>query len=155
MSWSGAIAAIKTNAETAAADVTPAITDVRIGEPDVLTQDTIGIWPIGTRPSQQTGGRSLSLIFVERGVLIRVYLRGAIRAGAIDETLEARLVAIEEALYTRLYADASCGDNADDLHIEAGEYSWEQFGAGPSAQLARTLSLTVWLEMPAIATLAR
>lgn len=144
MSWLGVIAALKANATTAAADVTPAIAMVRVGEPDTLAVDTIALWPSGTRTAGDTFGR----IHIERGVQVVAYLRGSVRAGAIDETLEARLVAVEEALFTRLWADTECGGNAVGMTIEGSTYGWEVIGD----QLARTTTFTAWVWLQAIAT---
>lgn len=144
MSWANALAALKTNCTTAAADVTPAIPLVRVGEPDALNQDTIALWPVGTRPP----GDSYTLVHLERGVQVTAYLRGSIRAGAIDETLEARLVAIEEALFTRLWADTECGGNAIGITIAGSEYGWQAIGE----QIARTTTFTVWVWLQTIAT---
>ena len=148
MTWALALGALKANCVLAAADVTPAIPLVRIGEPDECNQDTIALWPIGSRLSH-TGGLTLSLVHLERGVMVKAYLRGSIRAGSIDETLEARLVALEEALFTRIWAEASCAGYALGLSLDTSDYGWEVV----EKQLARTLTLTVWLDMPAIASI--
>lgn len=146
MSWANALSALKTNCTTAAADVTPAITLVRVGEPDALNQDTIALWPVGTRAPGDTYTR----VHLERGVQVTAYLRGSVRAGAIDETLEARLVAIEEALFTRLWADDECGGNAVGLTIESSTYGWEVLGD----QLARSVTFTVWVWLASVASVS-
>lgn len=149
MTWALALAALKANCVLAAADVSPVIPLTRIGEPDECNQDTIALWPIGSRLSH-TGGMTLSLVHLERGVMVKAYLRGSIRAGSIDETLEARLVALEEALFTRIWADASCGGYTIGLSLDTSDYGWEVV----EKQLARTLTITVWLDLPSIATIA-
>src|SRR3990167_3054992 len=140
MSWAGVITAIKTNCTSAGTDVTPNITHVRVGVPDSLTQDTIAIWPSGTRSPGNTFGQ----LHLERGVQVTAYVRGSIRAGAIDETLEAKLVAVEAALFTRLWADGDCGGNAIAIAIEGSTYDWGDLGD----QVARVVTFTgwVWLE---------
>lgn len=146
MSWTDALAALKTNCTTAAADVTPAIPLVRVGEPDGLNQDMIALWPVGTRAPGDTYTR----VHLERGVQVTAYLRGSTRAGVFDAALEARLVAIEEALFTRLWADDECGGNAVGITIDSSTYGWEVIGD----QLARSVTFTVWVWLASVATVS-
>ena len=149
MSWTGARAAILANLVLAAADVTPAIPTVIDYEPDALTQDTLAAWPVGTRPST-TGGNTLLKVNIERGVQVMGYLRATARTGSQSAELETRLVALEEALFIRLWADAGCGGHAIGLAIESSDYGWGDVGK----QLARTVSIVAWIDLAEVATIA-
>lgn len=144
MSWSGALTQFHANLRLAAADVSPAIDSklVRKGEPDTLNADTIGFWPSGWQGSR-TGAATFTKQHIERGVTVRIYLRASTRAPAYDDPLEDRLVAVEEAVITRLLADRDLNGNAIGLFIDSGEYAWEAIGD----QLARTATLTAWVDL--------
>jgi hypothetical protein len=143
------MAVLKTNLTTASTDVTPTVPKVREGEPDELTQDTIAFWASGMRQSR-TGGNTLTKVNIERGVEIMWYLRGAIRAGQIDSDLERRLIAVEEAILTRVLGDFELGGNAIGVFIDDSEYGWVTLGS----QVARTGRTTAWIDLPEIATLS-
>lgn len=149
MSWSGAMTTLQANLALAAADVSPTIPLVRQGEPDALNQDTIAYWAAGTRPST-TGGNTFTKVNIERGVTVIGYLRGATRAAVLDAATELRLVALEEALFIRLWADADLGGNAIGIAIEESTYGWIDL----ASQLARTVSFTVWIDLPEVATIS-
>lgn len=144
MSWSGAVTQFHANLRLAAADVSPTIDSklVRKGEPDVLNGDTIAFWPSGWQPSR-TGADTFTKQHIERGLTVRIYLRGAIRATAADDTLEDRLIAVEDAVITRLLADRNLNDNTIGVFIDGAEYAWEPIGD----QLARTATFTAWLDL--------
>ena len=143
MSWTGARTAIDAALVLAAADVSPAIPTVIDYEPDSLTQDTIAHWPEGTRDA----GNSLNLVFIARGMRVTGYLRATARTGSQNAELEARLVALEEAMFTRLWADAGAGGNALRLNIDESDYGWQDI----AGQLARTVSFIAWYDLPSVA----
>lgn len=148
MSWSGAMAALETNLDLAAADASIAI--VRHGEPDILNGDTLAYWAgPGSRVSH-TGGNTLSKVNIERGATVRAYLFGTDRSAAVAEAWELRLVAIEEAIFTRLWADAGLGGHAIGIDIEGSEYGWIDVGTVK----ARTLELVVWIDLAEVASIA-
>lgn len=149
MSWAGARAAIDANLVLAAADVTPAIATIIDYEPDSLTQDTVAHWPEGTRPSA-TGANTLLKVNIERGVRVTGYLRTGTRTGSQNAEIEARLVALEEALFLRLWADAGCGGHAIGLSIDGSDYGW----ADIAGQLARTVTFVAWIDLAEVATIA-
>jgi hypothetical protein len=144
MSWATAIAQYQTNLRTAAAALSPAIPSalVRKGEPAELNADTIGFWLDGWRDSH-TGGETFTRKNIERGIRTTIYLRGSVRAGAIDDALEDRLVAVEEALIAALMLDRDLAGNAIGLFIDEGAYGWEAIGD----QLARTASWVAWIDL--------
>jgi hypothetical protein len=149
MSWTGARSAIDANLALAAADVTPAIPTVIDYEPDSLAQDTLAHWPEGSRPST-TGGNTLIKVNIERAIRVTGYLLAAARTGSQNAEIEARLVALEEALFIRLWADAGCGGHAIGLSIDETAYGWTDIGG----QLARTITFLAWIDLPEVATIA-
>ena len=149
MSWAGVRTAITTNLTTAGTDVSPTVTTVIDYEPDSLTKDTLAAWPEGTRPSI-TGANTLIRVNLERGVRVTGYLLTPVRTGSQNAELEARLVALEEALFIRLWADASCGGNGIGLSIEGSDYGWTDV----AGQLARTVTFVAWIDLAEVATIA-
>lgn len=144
MSWPAAMTQFHANLRTGAAAVSPTIDEklVRKGEPDILNADTIAFWPAGWQGSR-TGADTFTKQHIERGITVRIYIRASARATAADDTLEDRLVAVEEALITQLLADRDLGGNAIGLFIDSGEYAWEALGD----QLARTGTFTAWIDL--------
>jgi hypothetical protein len=154
VTWAGAVAQLKTNVTTATTDIGGDWL-VRHGEPDALVQDTLALWPTGSQPSR-TGGNSYTKVNIERGVQVTGYLRGSIRIGEIDDALEARLVDLEEKLFTRIWADADLGGNSIGLAIDGSTYGWVEIGgnAATPGQIARTVSFVVWVDLPEVATIS-
>lgn len=144
MTWAAAMTQFHANLRLAAADVSPAVDAklVRKGEPDTLNADTIAFWPSGWQPSR-TGADTFTKQHIERGVTVRIYLRASLRAPAVDDPLEDRLIAVEDAVMTRLLADRDLNGNAIGLFVDGGEYAWEAIGD----QLARTATLTAWIDL--------
>ena len=148
MTWAGARSAIDANLVLAAADVSPAIPTVIDYEPDTLAQDTIAHWPEGTRPST-TGGNTMLKVNIERGVRVTAYLKAAARTGSQNAELETRLVALEERLFIRLWADVGCGGHAIGLAIEESAYGWQDV----AGTLARVVSFVAWIDLAEVATI--
>lgn len=144
MSWSGAMTQFHANLRTAAAAVSPTIDAklVRKGQPDSLNADTISFEPAGWQGSR-TGADTFTKQHVERGVVVKIYIRAAFRSPAADDTLEERLIAVEEAVITQLLADRDLNGNAIGLFIDSGTYDWETNGD----QLARTATFTAWIDL--------
>src|SRR3972149_3011596 len=85
MSWAGVIAAIDADLVTAGATLSPAITEIRQGEPDAVNMPIIGYWYVGDRESL-TGGNSFGKTNIEEGGLVRIYRPGSARAATPDDS---------------------------------------------------------------------
>jgi len=150
MTWDGAMTTLAANLTTAGADVTPKVVKIVRGEPDALSTDLIAYWMgPGTRQSS-TGANTLTKVNIERGVTITAYLRGATRAETLSATLESRLIALEAAIFNRLWADADLGGNAIGISIDGTEYGWIDI----AGQLARVVSLVVWIDLAEVSTIS-
>lgn len=146
MTWTGAIAAIDADLRLAAADVTPAVPIVKYGEPDALNADTIWYAPTGRRDSA-TGGNTFGKVNIERAVQVTALLRGSVRAGVMDQTLEERLIALDAALLTRLWSDLFLGGHAIGIELGDASYDWAEV----AGQLARSLTFTLWVDLSEVA----
>jgi hypothetical protein len=149
VSWSGAIDALHADLAAAAADISPTVPIVRSGEPDALVADTIWYAATGRRESS-TGGNTLGKVHIERGVEVTALLRGSVRAGSIDASLEARLIDLDAAMLTRLWSDCSLGGHAIGISVGDATYGWADVGG----QLARTIVFIVWIDLAEVATIS-
>jgi hypothetical protein len=150
MSWSGAIAALHADLALAAADVSPAIPLVRAGEPDSLNTDMVAYWMVSGKESD-TGGNTLTKVNWQIAVQVTGYIRGSVRAGSIDSTTEARVMALSEAMLVRLWADWGLGGHAIGIAIPDMDYGWIVVGD----QLARSVQFTVYIDLAEVATISQ
>jgi hypothetical protein len=150
VTWAGALTAFHADLRTAAAAVSPTIDSalVQYGEPDTLNGDAIAFWAEGWRDSH-TGGDTFTKKSIERGVRVVIFLRGAARAGAVNEALETRLVTVEVAVIQELLNDLFLNGNAIGLYVESGTYGWQDF----AGQWTRTASFVAWIDLPEVFTL--
>lgn len=149
MTWALAMTTFGTSLTAAANAVSPTVPHVHHGDIEAFVEDTIAYWADpGTRPSQTpAGSNSLNKVFIERCVTVKTYLKALARYTAGDDSLELRVVAVEEAIFVALWGAWSMGGNVIGLRIEDSTYGWETVGG----QLTRTIEIPVWLDMPAVA----
>src|SRR3972149_2432195 len=108
MSWAGVIAAIDADLVTAGATLSPAITEIRQGEPDAVNMPIIGYWYVGDREAE-AGGDSLTKTNIEEGVLARISRPGSVRATSLDDSLEVWVRSAVRACKAALWGDAHLG----------------------------------------------
>ena len=141
MSWAGVIAAIDADLVTAGATLSPAISEIRQGEPDVVNTPIIGYWYVGDRESE-TGGNSLTKTNIEEGVLVRIYRPGSVRATSLDDSLEVWVRGAVRACKAALWGDVYLGGNSIGLSITDTVAAWENV----ANVLCRTATFTVWVD---------
>src|SRR3989304_2987544 len=141
MSGAGVIAAIDADLVTAGATLSPAITEIRQGEPDAVNMPIIGYWYVGDRESL-TGGNSFGKTNIEEGVLVRIYRPGSVRATSLDDSLEVWVRSAVRACKAALWGDAHLGGNSIGLDITDTVAAWEAIGN----VLCRIATFTVWVD---------
>ena len=125
----------------AGATLSPAISDIRQGEPDAVNMPIIGYWYVGDRESL-TGGNTFGKTNIEEGVLVRIYRPGSVRATSLDDSLEVWVRNAVRACKAALWGDAHLGNNAIGLDITDTVAGWENIGN----VLCRIATFTVWVD---------
>lgn len=127
MSFSGAIDQIITHCTAAGTAITPAITDIRVGDPGAPPGECIAISYTGdVEPVQFPGGRTLNMTQLGEHLAIRAYWPVSDREQAIAKDLELRVQALRSAIEDEIRGNSLLAGEVTDLDLDHAVASWAQ-----------------------------
>jgi hypothetical protein len=149
MSWTGAVAAIKTHLTTQGAALTNPIGIVRETEPLSIPARMIAFWYSGDRQSA-TGGNTLTKTNIEEQFTIRAYWPVADNSETLAAARDAEVHALLRLISAALWGDVELGGQAIGLSVEPAEVGWlDVDGAN-----VRTLTVPVWVDLAEVDTIS-
>lgn len=149
MSWTGAVAQIKTHLTTAGASLTNPIGIVRETEPLSIPGRMISFWWSGDRQSE-TGGNTLAKTNIEEQFTLRAYWPVADNAETLAAARDAEAHALLRAITALLWGDIDLGGSAIGVSLSPAEVGWlDVDGAN-----VRTLTVTLWVDLAEVDTIS-
>lgn len=125
MTFAGALTTIGTHCTTAGNALSPKLTDIGCGEPEVPVGRCIRYWYNGDGPPARLGAqRTLGDQMVGERLSIRAYWPVAERDKRVLAALDADVQAFVRAIKHALIGDSQLGGNCTDLEAGDAEAGW-------------------------------